>query len=169
MILEKWRIQAPGANFNLCKLEDWRFSSRPIRYFAFARTTWGSNCCNFSIREPPECTWGIVHTFFLPAPNSHHPHHPLVTLDFVHWEQLDNTKLTILPLSYHHRIMFVMGEQRSSGDREELSVLQKRKRASLACVACRERKVRCDAMANYPSSCTNCALDQAPCTMAPRG
>jgi Fungal Zn(2)-Cys(6) binuclear cluster domain len=66
------------------------------------------------------------------------------------------------------RIPPMMSDHRSPGDGEELSVLHKRKRANLACVSCRERKIRCNAMVNYPGPCTNCALDQAPCTMAPR-
>lgn len=36
-----------------------------------------------------------------------------------------------------------------------------RRRARVACTACRSRKVRCDVVNNWP--CTNCRLDRADC------
>ncbi|KAG5744532.1 hypothetical protein H9Q69_013953 [Fusarium xylarioides] len=42
-----------------------------------------------------------------------------------------------------------------------------RRRASKACMNCRIRKVRCDVVRN-PQRCTNCALDDAECTVIAR-
>ncbi|KAF5568037.1 cutinase transcription factor 1 beta [Fusarium phyllophilum] len=42
-----------------------------------------------------------------------------------------------------------------------------RRRASKACMNCRVRKVRCDVVRN-PQRCTNCALDDAECTVVAR-
>ncbi|EXA34695.1 hypothetical protein FOVG_14112 [Fusarium oxysporum f. sp. pisi HDV247] len=42
-----------------------------------------------------------------------------------------------------------------------------RRRASKACMNCRVRKVRCDVVRN-PQRCTNCALDDAECTVIAR-
>ncbi|OAP65107.1 hypothetical protein AYL99_01079 [Fonsecaea erecta] len=43
-----------------------------------------------------------------------------------------------------------------------------KKRSSQACLECRRRKVRCDIVAQKPSSCTNCRLDGVTCELGRR-
>ena len=39
------------------------------------------------------------------------------------------------------------------------------RRAAKACVACRQRKIRCDVLRKYPHPCTNCELDNVHCAV----
>ena len=41
-------------------------------------------------------------------------------------------------------------------------------RSAKACLPCRNRKVRCDAVSRRPNPCTNCALDGLKCELVPR-
>lgn len=48
----------------------------------------------------------------------------------------------------------------SAGHRQKK--VAKRERSSRACIVCRRRKVKCDAMKTYPNRCTNCVLFNIP-------